>query len=615
MKEDTSSLTAADLQLQIILETSPVGMLVFNDREEIIAANPPAEHMFSLSSGGGPVLRCGDFFRCINRLRTARGCGHSDACPACPLFHGLRATLAGTATIDDQRGETQLNCELGGEPLWIRYTFRSFAVSGRQGVLLTVDNISDLRRSERQYAQLFREMLNAFSLHEILCDDQGHPIDYRFIAVNPAFELMTGLSAVQVVDRTVLDILPDTEPHWIATYGQVALTGQPIHFENYCREIDKHFSVHAFSPAPGQFACLFEDITQRKRAEELLAVQERKYRDLFEANQDGISLFRINPDGKPAPFLKVNTAAAAMVGYSKAELAGMTALDVEKAVSPESIAQRLATLATTGQAKFETVLIDKDQREIPVEILAQSVDYEGEPAVMNIVRDISARKQAEEALRASVAEKEALLREVHHRVKNNLAAIVGLFDLQRQSMDDPQALTVLAELSGRIRSMSLVHEKLYRSDSLASIDFQEYLHSLISHLRTSFGTARIRCDIAARGVRMPLDLAVPCGMIINELVTNALKYAFPDNGSHPEGDDCIIHIALSRDNNTFTLSVADNGVGLPADFDWRTAKTLGLMLVRMLGQHQLGGRYEMDQRQGTSFTLTFTLRTRSLASE
>jgi len=384
-------------------------------------------------------------------------------------------------------------------------------------------------------------------------------------------------------------VRPDAPITWIN------VTAAPLHLE--------HFGV----------VVTYGDITKRKQAEELLAAQERKYRDLFEANQDGISLFRINPDGTPAPFLDVNEAAAAMVGYSKQELAGMTAMDVEQAVAPECIAERLATLAATGQARFETVLIAKDQREIPVEVLVRPIVYEGGPAMMNIVRDISGRKRAEAALRASLAEKEVLLREVHHRVKNNLAAIVGLFELQRQSMDDPQALTVLAELSNRIRSMSLVHEKLYRSDSLASIDFEEYLHSLISHLRTSFGTARIRCDIAAQGVRMPLDLAVPCGMIINELVTNALKYAFPEDRAQPEDGDWRIHVALRRDDNTFTLSVADNGIGLPADFDWRTAKTMGLTLVRMLGQHQLGGRCEVDQRQGTRFTLTFTPRTRNHA--
>lgn len=107
---------------------------------------------------------------------------------------------------------------------------------------------------------------------------------------------------------------------------------------------------------------------------------------------------------------------------------------------------------------------------------------------------------------------------------------------------------------------------------------------------------------------MPLDLAVPCGMIINELVTNALKYAFPEDWARPEDDDCRIHVTLSRDGATCTLSVADNGIGLPAGYDWITATTVGLLLVRMLGEHQLGGRYQVEQRQRTCFTLTFTPR-------
>lgn len=223
-------------------------------------------------------------------------------------------------------------------------------------------------------------------------------------------------------------------------------------------------------------------------------------------------------------------------------------------------------------------------------------------------RDISKRKMAEEALQNSLAEKEVLLREVHHRVKNNLAAIIGLFDLQRQTMADSGARTILRELSSRVRAMSLVHEKLYRSESLSKIDFQDYTQSLISHLRTSFGSPSIHCEIATHEIAMPLDLAVPCGMIINELITNALKYAFPPGMTNADKTSCRILIALTHENDIFSLTVADNGVGLPTDFDWTSAKTLGLMLVRMLGQHQLGGQYELDRTGGTRFTLTFSLR-------
>ncbi len=222
--------------------------------------------------------------------------------------------------------------------------------------------------------------------------------------------------------------------------------------------------------------------------------------------------------------------------------------------------------------------------------------------------------EAQAALKDSLAEKDVLLREVHHRVKNNMAAIIGLFNLHRQAMDDPQSQTVLSELSSRVRAMSLVHEKLYRSKSLAKIDFQDYIQSLISHLRTSFGSPAIKCDIQASGVEMPLDLAVPCGMIINELVINALKYAFPKKEPNPGSDGDRIEVAMSHDNDTFVLSIADNGVGLPAGFDLNTAKSLGLALVRMLGQHQLGGRYEINQMNGTRFTLTFSLRKGSALS-
>jgi PAS domain S-box-containing protein len=509
------------------------------------------------------------------------------------------------------------------ESFWIRHrtvlipALSAIAVMGLLSAMLIASAFRQ-RRTElalRQSEERFALAMQASSDGVFDWDLKTNCVYY-----SPGWKQMLGYRDDELEnDLSVWERL--TEPNDVArawTLQHELLAGQRDRFEMEFRMLHKdgHWVdilaratvIFAADGTPARIVGTHVDITQRKQAEALLGAQERKYRDLFEANQDGISLFRINPDGMPAPFLDVNEAAAAMVGYSKAELARMTAIDVEKAVSPEAIAQRLATLAANGQAMFETVLVAKDHREIPVEVLMRTIVYEGAPAMMNIVRDISERKQAEAALRLSLAEKEVLLREVHHRVKNNLAAIVGLFDLQRQSLDDPQSLSVLAELSGRIRSMSLVHEKLYRSDSLASIDFQEYLHSLISHLRTAFGTARIRCDIAAQGVRMPLDLAVPCGMIINELVTNALKYAFPENRMQLEDSDCRIHIALRRDDNTFTLSVADNGIGLPADFDWRTAKTIGLILVRMLGQHQLGGLYQVEQRQGTSFTLTFTPR-------
>jgi PAS domain S-box-containing protein len=232
----------------------------------------------------------------------------------------------------------------------------------------------------------------------------------------------------------------------------------------------------------------------------------------------------------------------------------------------------------------------------------------GEGQVLVSHTDVSALKQSEEHHRAALAEKEVLLREVHHRVKNNLAAIISLLDMQRRMLSDPQGKDILIELAGRIRSMSLIHEKLYRADNLARIDFQAYLKALISHLRTSYGSPRIQCRTEAQGVELPLDLAVPCGMIVNELMTNALKYAFPGDQPAPGKDSCRILVHMRQEKGLCTLSIADNGVGLPPGFDWTSATTLGMVLVRMLGRHQLGGTYTLDQKDGLRFTLSFSER-------
>jgi PAS domain S-box-containing protein len=138
---------------------------------------------------------------------------------------------------------------------------------GFQGV---TRDITERRLVEAEYATLFHEMLDAFALHEIICDTDGKPVDYRFISVNPAFERMTGLRLNDVKGRTVLDILPDTESYWIEKYGHVALTGEPVFFENYATLFGKNFEVKAFSHVPGQFATIFTDITERKDAEEKL---------------------------------------------------------------------------------------------------------------------------------------------------------------------------------------------------------------------------------------------------------------------------------------------------------------------------------------------------------
>ena len=173
--------------------------------------------------------------------------------------------------------ENEFILETKGEPKI--FDWRLVPEFDARGAVLSVLSVSrDIttqRKIEQKYRTLFRKILDGFALHEIICDEQGNPVDYRFLDVNPAFERMTGLKAEHVVGKTVREILPNTEQHWIKTYGHVALTGEPAFFENSSQELDRHFEVTTFRPAPKQFACIFADVTERKRTEETLMRQQK----------------------------------------------------------------------------------------------------------------------------------------------------------------------------------------------------------------------------------------------------------------------------------------------------------------------------------------------------
>ena len=222
-------------------------------------------------------------------------------------------------------------------------------------------------------------------------------------------------------------------------------------------------------------------------------------------------------------------------------------------------------------------------------------------AVDQLLVEIAERERADGRVKASLGEKEVLLKEVHHRVKNNLQIISSLLDLQTGSSPHEQTLRLVKESQNRIRAMALIHEQLYESEDLARIDFGEYVRDLSTNLFRAYevGPDSVALKVDCEDVRLSLDKAIPCGLVINELVTNALKYAFPERqpgeiavGLRSHGDDEV------------TLRVADNGVGLPDDSEPESAESLGLKLVAALAD-QLGGTLELDRTRGIEFRITF----------
>ncbi len=214
-----------------------------------------------------------------------------------------------------------------------------------------------------------------------------------------------------------------------------------------------------------------------------------------------------------------------------------------------------------------------------------------------VLRDVTDRKRSEK-IKQSLKEKEILLQEIHHRVKNNIQIISSLLNLQARYINDKKYAEMLKESQNRIKSMGLIHEKLYKSENLADIDFKEYITDLVHALFRSYGVSSVGVTIES-DITLGITTAIPCGLIINELVSNAVKYAFPEGIG-----EITIHIRPV--NGDIELIVADDGVGIPEDIDFKNVETLGLHLVVMLAEDQLNGEISLDRSKGTRFCITFT---------
>ncbi|MEA3487040.1 MAG: histidine kinase dimerization/phosphoacceptor domain -containing protein, partial [Thermodesulfobacteriota bacterium] len=252
--------------------------------------------------------------------------------------------------------------------------------------------------------------------------------------------------------------------------------------------------------------------------------------------------------------------------------------------------------------RYEFKIISKDGQEKWVDLAGTTTMLGGSPAGLITIIDITARKLAEEETRRSLREKESLLAEIHHRVKNNMQIITSLLSLQSKEIKDERALSLIKNCEDRIRSMSLVHEKLYLSEDLSRIDFHDYMEDLSARL---FQVHRVDSNAVGfsshiKDVSFNIETAIPLGLIINEIISNAIKHAFP------EGRKGNIAVELTQNTKAeeYTLTVTDDGIGFPEGTDYRNTETFGLQLVEMLTE-QLNGTIKLDRSKGTSFKIVF----------
>lgn len=254
---------------------------------------------------------------------------------------------------------------------------------------------------------------------------------------------------------------------------------------------------------------------------------------------------------------------------------------------------------------YEAEVYDKKGNIRSLEILdLPAFDNQGKvTAVEGIAHDVTDRKQYENLIKASLKEKEILLREIHHRVKNNMQIVSSLLELQSARIKDEAYADMFKESHNRIKAMAVVHNKLYKSRDIANIDFDEYAKDIVHGLIKSYGfnENRIRLSIETSGVTLGLDMAIPCGLIINELATNSLKYAFPEDR---KGEIKIELKPISE--GEIQLRVGDDGVGMPEGMNFRNTDTMGLKIVTVLVEKQLNGNIKLDTGKGTVFQMLFT---------
>jgi PAS domain S-box-containing protein len=507
---------------------------------------------------------------------------------------------------------------VAGKARWTQWVNRAFFddqgdLIEFQAVGRDVHKLKQTKEALRQSDRRFRAIFNTMFQFIGLLTPEG-----TLVEINQAALELGGLTREDVIDRPFWEarwwtISPDTQAQLKAAIAEAA-TGQFIRYQVDVLGTGENVATIDFSLKPihdevGKVVLLIpegRDITEqqavlreRQQAEKKLELQAIITRNIAE----GICLVSAT-DGK---IVYANPKFEQMFGYDPGELIDQHVSIVNYVNgtgSAEAVNQAIReAVLQQGEATYEVHNVKKDGMPFWCQATTSLFEHPDYGNVMVAVhQDITERKQAATAtLRASLREKEVLLKEIHHRVKNNLGVVDGLLQMQARRSQSSEVKKTLKESQNRIASIALVHEKLYGSKDLANIDFSQYISDLTAHLFNSYNIhpSQIKLTTQISDILLDIDTAVPCGLIINELVSNSLKYAFPNTQT---GE--IQVILRQHQDETLSLTVRDNGIGLPTGFNPKQTKTLGMSLIQGLVK-QLQGTLEIDTELGTTVVITF----------
>ena len=490
-------------------------------------------------------------------------------------------------------------------PVEIRGNYICF--DGKEYSCVFVTDLSERRRTEEAFVKSehkYRSIVEHAPFGISRSTREG-----KLLSVNPALASILKFDSVQelmeTVNRSSIQDEFFPKPDERALLVDKILTQDSWYvFNNRLRCKDGSMvtcRVHSrrILDANGQaseFESFQENITEQLAAEQALRESEEKFRVLAETSPVAICLYQEDRH------IYANPAMESLFGFDAEELCNMKNLDLVHGDCRDLVRERgFARLA--GQSvpsQYEVKYLTKAREERHVLISAGMMEYQGCPTVVASFLDITERKRAEELIRASLEEKDVLLREIHHRVKNNLQVVSSLLFLQSQKFNDPELQNCFLESQSRICSMALAHEQLYQSKNLAEISIKGYVENLVGQIQEIFVTPgqAIDCLLAVEDLDLDITKVVPCGLMITELLSNAYKHAFVDGRSGQ------VTISMKSSTGQIELAVTDNGIGWPDELDYRQPKTLGLQLVKAL-TNQLNGTLELERSNGTRFRVCF----------